>query len=147
MKFYRLFKNTILSLMHVRTIGARILQIKENQILLVKHTYQSGWYTIGGGVEQGESPLEAVKRELKEETGITLLNPPKLFGIYYSNIEKHDDYIALYTGGDYIQKECVSKEILAKQWFPLEKLPADVSPATQRRVDEYLGKIAISDRW
>lgn len=147
MKFYRQFKNTVLSLLAKRTIGARILQIKDNQILLVKHTYQPGWYTIGGTVERGESQLEAVIRELKEETGISLIKPPKLFSVYYSNIEKRDDYIALYVGGDYIQEENYSAEILEKQWFPLDKLPKDVSPATRRRVDEYLGKTAISDKW
>jgi 8-oxo-dGTP pyrophosphatase MutT (NUDIX family) len=33
-------------------------------------------YTIGGAVERGESPLNAIHRELKEEVGVTLKNPP-----------------------------------------------------------------------
>lgn len=147
MKFYRLLKNSIYSLISKRTIGARILQIKDNKILLVKHTYQPGWYTIGGTVEPGESQLETVIRELKEETGITLLNSPKLFSVYYSNIEKRDDYISLYIGGDFTQEKNFSEEILEKAWFPLDNLPEETTPATKRRIAEYLGTAAISDKW
>lgn len=148
MNFFKLLKNFIYFLAAKKTVGARILQIKDNQILLVKHTYQKGWYTIGGTVERGESQLEAVQRELKEEVGIVLKNSPKLFSVYYSNFEKHDDYIALYVGdGDYIQEENHCDEILDKQWFPLNNLPEDTTPATKRRISEYLGKIEISDRW
>ena len=147
MKIYRLIKNTILSLLSKRTIGSRILLINDNKILLVKHTYQPGWYTIGGAVEKGESPLETIHRELAEEVGVTLNQPPKLFSVYYSNIEKRDDYVVLYIGNEYSQQECRSAEILDKKWFPLDQLPDEITPATKRRINEYIGKSTISDKW
>ncbi len=147
MKFIRILKNSFFFLIGRRTIGARILLIKDKQILLVKHSYQEGWYTIGGGVDRGESPLKAICRELKEEVGVTLTSPPTLFAVYYSHREKRDDYVIFYIGTDHQQEECYSNEIKEKRWFPLDKLPADITPATQRRIDEYLGKIPISDIW
>ncbi len=45
-------KSFLLSLFIKRTVGARALVIKEDEILLVKHTYMPMWYTIGGGVEK-----------------------------------------------------------------------------------------------
>jgi 8-oxo-dGTP pyrophosphatase MutT (NUDIX family) len=147
MKIYRIIKNEILSFLKQRTIGARILLIRDNKILLVKHTYQEGWYTIGGGVERGESPLNAIHRELKEEVGITLENPPTLFSIYYSRLEKRDDYVVLYIASDYTQEDIYSNEILDKQWFDLDDLPAEITPGTKRRIEEYRGRKTISDIW
>ncbi|MDC4233208.1 NUDIX domain-containing protein [Actinomyces sp. B33] len=37
------------------------------------------WFTIGGGIETGESPREAAVREMREETGIDL-DPEELVG-------------------------------------------------------------------
>lgn len=143
----RSIRNKILSLIGYRSFGARILLIKDNKILLVKHTYQPGWYTIGGAVDRGETPLEAIHRELKEEVGVSLLKPPKLFSIYYTNFEKRDDYVALYVGSDYEQEIVHSNEIAEQQWFKLDDLPNDITPATQRRIEEYFNRREISDRW
>lgn len=50
------------------TLGARAIIINHNnQVLLVKHTYQPHWYIPGGGVKKGESIKAAIIRELKEE--------------------------------------------------------------------------------
>lgn len=147
MKLYRIVKNFVYSLLAVKTVGARALIIRDNQVLLVKHTYQPMWYTIGGGVESGESPLQAIIREVREEVGAILNSPPKLFSIYYSRTEKRDDYVVFYIINAYQFEEVNSPEIQEKKWFSLDQLPADVSPATQRRIDEYLGKIEVSDIW
>jgi len=146
MKFYRTIKNTILSLLAKRTVGVRALIIRDDQVLLVRHTYQPQWYTVGGAVEVGESPLQAIKREIMEEVGV-MNSEPKLLSVFYSRLEKRDDYIVFYLIHPHQFEDVKSAEILEKKWFPLNKLPADTSPATRRRVDEYLGKLEASDVW
>ena len=132
----------------LKHVGVRALVLKENQVLLVKHTYMDGWYCIGGGVEKGEPPLQALQRELMEEGGIELANAPKLFGIYYNILEGKDDYIAFYICKNTHQKSPTQTfEIKEMKWFPLEKLPKALSSGTRRRIEEYLGKRVQSDKW
>ena len=53
------------------------LVYKDNKILVQERT-KSDWPGItlpGGHVEKGENFYDAIIREVKEETGLTLLNP------------------------------------------------------------------------
>jgi len=51
------------------------------RLLLARHVHDGLWATPGGGVEPGESPLEAAIREVGEETGL-LVQDCILFGAY-----------------------------------------------------------------
>ena len=55
--------------------------LRQGQILMVQHTEsgRSYWTLPGGGIEAGETPEEAVLREVWEETGLVGLNPRFLF--------------------------------------------------------------------
>ncbi|WED44666.1 NUDIX domain-containing protein [Legionella cardiaca] len=140
-------KNKILSLLALRTVGARALVIKEEKVLLVKHSYITGWYTIGGGVKRGETPIQAIQRELFEEVGIRCLTEPQLFNVYHNSREKRDDYIVFYLIENFAKEIVASREISDERWFDLQNLPEDISPATQRRIEEYQGSRCIDERW
>ncbi|KTD25742.1 MULTISPECIES: NUDIX domain-containing protein [Legionella] len=146
-KYLGRIKSLAFSLFVNKSVGARSLVIREGKVLLIKHTYGLGWYTIGGAVDRGETPVQAIQRELLEEVGITCLALPKLFGVYHSNHEKRDDYIVFYLVEQFEKKPVRSFEILDEQWFDLKNLPQEVTPATKRRIEEYMGKRAIDERW
>lgn len=140
-------RNIAFQALGIKTMGARALVIKNNKTLLIKHTYQKGWYTIGGGVKKNESPHKAILRELFEEVGVTPTEDLQLFSLYHSKKEKRDDYIAFYILHKFDMTKVESPEIEETNWFSLDALPPDITPATTRRIEEYLGHRVISDKW
>ena len=55
------------------------------------------WIGVGGHFEAGESPEECVLREVKEETGLTLLSWQFRGVITFSSEGWEDEYICLFT--------------------------------------------------
>jgi 8-oxo-dGTP pyrophosphatase MutT (NUDIX family) len=78
------------------TLGAQAVVIDPlGRIFLVKHSYVTGWHLPGGGVEVGETVLQALERELLEEGGITATVPPALHGVFLNSRVSRRDHIFL----------------------------------------------------
>jgi 8-oxo-dGTP pyrophosphatase MutT (NUDIX family) len=119
-----------------RTLGVRVMLIKDRKALLVWHTYISGWYLPGGGVERGETLEEAVRREAREEVGASL-GTLNLLGIY-SNFEGFkSDHNALFLCTDFSLVGQQDREIAQACSFSLEALPEGLLPGHRRALQEY----------
>ena len=116
------------------TQGAKGLLIKDGKVLLVKTSY-SKWLTFpGGGIKRGETAEEAVKRELREETGVEVLKC-HLVGEYANSDEYKNDYISLFYIDDFkVGDKNNSIEIDSVSFYSLNDLPKNVSPATRKRI-------------
>jgi 8-oxo-dGTP pyrophosphatase MutT (NUDIX family) len=130
-------------------LGVRALVLdSRGEVLLVRHTYVSGWYLPGGGVEAGESPQAALARELTEEAGVQLLKPPTLHGLFFNPKASRGDYVACYVVRDFrIAPIQPNFEIAEARFFPVNAVPHDTSPATRARLAEIFAGVAAPDVW
>lgn len=124
------------------TIGVRaVLLDAEDRVALVRHTYTDQWYLPGGGVKKGESIAAALLRELEEEIAVREPCIERVLGVYHSRREGKDDHIVIFVArvadppGDLTRADPI--EIEDARWFSLDALPANISPATARRIAEY----------
>lgn len=131
--FARLFWKTL----QPQTIGVRAIIKKENQFLLVKHSYSECWYLCGGGKKNSETVEEAMRRELKEELGI-IAPQLKLHGVYDNSQEGKKDTIIVFSTEINEMINCNDIEIECYDFFNLDNLPTNISPGTLRRIKEFV---------
>jgi len=128
---------------------------RENQYLLqdrVKEDWK-GYTLPGGHVEKGESIVDAVIREMKEETGLTVYHP-KLCGVKQFPIEKGRYIVFLFTT-DNFEGEVVSSEEGSMHWVNKdellkEDLVSDFTELLQVMLDEKLTEfqyVATDGEW
>jgi ADP-ribose pyrophosphatase YjhB (NUDIX family) len=132
------------------TLGVRAALIHpERGVFLIRHTYVSGWHLPGGGVEPGESVLEALHREVREEGNIVIEDLPVLHGLFFNARASRRDHVALYVSRRFTQtsERIPDREIAEAGFFPLDGLPADATPATRRRLAELASGSPPADRW
>ena len=59
-----------------------VIESGEDAVVLVRRGDNGKFATMGGFVDVGEAPRDAVARELKEETNLDLASPPSLLGVF-----------------------------------------------------------------
>jgi mutator protein MutT len=130
-------------------IGSHAIILNENnEILLQLRTDFNRWGIIGGALEYNETLEDAVKREVFEETGLTVKNVelfrtysgPDFFQIYPNGDQVHGVlviYICREFQGELVCDQTESKEL---RFFPLDELPSNLPPVIERIIADFQQK-------
>ncbi len=132
------------------TMGVRAIVLDgEERVLLVEHTYTPGWHLPGGGVEIGETMLDALAKELREEAGVELTGPALLHGVFLNRAMAHRDHVVAFVVRDFAWAgpPQPTREIRAARFFAFDDLPADTTHATRARLAEVLADEVPGPFW
>lgn len=121
--------------------GAKMMVFAQGKLLLVKIGYSHRcWVLPGGGVNRGEKPIEAAMRELKEESGVVVLEP-EYVGERIHNYQYKRVTMSYFTQTiNEVDLVIDGQEITNAGWFDLDNLP---QPHKTRLVEE----IAMYNNW
>src|SRR5512142_321512 len=128
-------------------LGAVALVEQAGKIVLVRHSYKSGWMLPGGAVGRGEPPADAIIRELQEEIGLTHSAPPQLVGVFTRRRGFVTNSVLLYRVREAVFVFKPSFEIRAIRLAEPASPPDDTSPAVRRRLLELIGEASQSPYW
>ena len=132
------------------TLGVRAIVLDaDERVLLVQHTYTPGWHLPGGGVEIGETMLDALAKELREEAGMQLTGPALLHGVFFNRRMAGRDHVVAFIVRDFTWSgpPQPTREIRAARFFALDDLPTDTTQATRARLAEVLSDVPPSPFW
>lgn len=131
--------------------GVRVLALDgERRVLLVRHSYGSDkWMPPGGGLNRGEEPISAARRELLEETGCRLFEP-RLLTVATEDLVGASNHVHVVAGRTENQPRVDGREIVEARFFALDALPEPMParlPAELRQwVADYDGASVPSSR-
>ena len=119
------------------TAGAIIFN-QDGQTLLLKHRFRagSGWGLPGGFLEAGEQPIEALRRELREELGLEIHDVEIFLARSFRKPKQVEILFRARADGSGTPR---TMEVERAEWFSLDALP-DGLPRDQRTLVEQAAK-------
>ncbi len=115
------------------TAGAVIFN-DQRQVLLLKHRFRagSGWGLPGGFLERGEQPIDALRRELREEIGLEV-DDVEVFAV--RSFARPKQVEVLFRAHANAPVKPVTIEVERAEWFALDSLPQGLPRDQQRYVE------------
>ena len=122
------------------TAGA-VVSDERGRVLLLRHVLRkgSGWGIPGGFLAAGEQPEEAVRREVREETGLELESAELAFVRALPHVQQVEIIYRCRMSAAALSRLSKNFEIDRAEWFARDGLPAGLARDQRRLIDRALG--------
>jgi len=136
----------IYGVVHYKNTAVGVLPVENEHVYLVgQYRYpleRYSWEIPEGGCPEGEEPLEAARRELREETGFEAGNWRRLGEAFLSN-SVADEYAVWFLATDLVPGEPQNEgtEVIGVRRVPLREA---VVMATDGRITDALSVLALT---
>lgn len=136
-------------LVHRSSVYA-VIKSEEGVLLVRDRTSDEKWDLPGGGIEKGEDLIDALKREVKEETGLKVISNPKKiceFTEYFYDIdskkgwESHRFFFEVSSEGKPVL-DGNNDDIVNAHFFKKPLSPTEVAPVAR----EIVAMVAIANK-
>lgn len=124
-----------------RRDSAFAIILQARHVLLVKARNKNNWQLPGGRLEPGETPAQAVIREVKEETGLRA-RVGRMTGRYRRG---DGTIVRVYAARARGKLAGAREEILEQRWVRIREAKEMVSQNTRRRLVEGVARIVDLD--
>lgn len=104
-------------------------------VLLLRHSYgPKVWALPGGGVEPGEDPADAARREIREELGLNLVKLEALAVLEETvSGSPHTGYLFTSVSNQHPVPD--GREIIEARFFPAHSLPEPLGRISRERIE------------
>ena len=118
---------------HISGVSVVITNLT-GDVLLLKHSYGSDvWSLPGGGLRRGEDPMEAARREVREELGMELARI-ELIGTLNDVLSGSPHTAHIVAGVCDRQPRLDGREVIEARFFPSHSLPEPLGRHTRTRI-------------
>jgi 8-oxo-dGTP pyrophosphatase MutT (NUDIX family) len=115
-------------------MAVRVVVVKDDALLVMhRNKFGQDYYTlIGGAIKTGETPLQALNREISEEASIKIVNPRLIYieqagdpyGTQYIFLCDYDSgQVALSRDSEEAKIHLMGKNLFRPEWLPINELP------------------------
>lgn len=136
-------------------VVAALIHDERGRLLLQEKSSGEGWGLPAGIIEPGESPTEALVREVREETGL-VVEPREIAGVFGGREFRH-----VYPNGDYVEltlvvyrceaigksDEPLDPETLSLRYFERHEMPSLRLPFPPEMLFAAIGAAGSRNLW
>ena len=128
-----------------RTASLAALRDRTGKVFIVKPNYRPTWSLVGGVIDENEAPLDAIIREVHEETGLEIDDSRFVFlGVEYTPpYDGFNDFLTMIFEIELTDQEVADIKLQASElddgvWVTAEDLPEKSVRGFSRAISELL---------